>query len=943
MFSQVRNNYLTLLYICVVSFILFIVIFSPSPVNAQNGLKIFNITDNRGSYVNSQIPKYEKFEISFQITTSAAPFNYQIPYDPMPTPIPGLTAKQGVSVDAIFTSPSGQIHKQPAFYFQGMDDQIKSGAEWFYPNGSNSWKVRFAPNEVGTWQYQLTKTDVDGLYIEPTTHTFSVTTSSSHGFVKVSTKDSRYFEFDDGTYFPGMGYNMNYNHVDWVNPVLNNQTNFQTMSQNGIQLTRIWLSQWSIYGASWNPWYYVREFDQYEASYIPRSGLITYNAADQPSSTMSLSYAESGSTQDTSWFDAAMATYHFHSPPAVRRGATYHVKVRYKASDISGPRNNTYPNYGFVIKVQNPNDGNWHRTPFNGGDPQNGVRLKLNGTPAYGGNSSTWTYLEADWTNSLNFDFFPILYLALENVNNTNPATGNHAYVHIDTVEIRENLGNGNIGENIALAPSMEHWKYFRQRDSYAFDKALDLAHQNGVYFKPVIMEKNEHTTNEINYQGLKDSSGADNNFFYGNWRYETAVSWYQKAWYRYLQARWGYSPNILAWEVVNEADPGNGNHWAQTDEMGKYLHCTVFGISVPFGDSQKCTYSHPNKHLITTSHWGGFWKTEFWGNSKYPNVDIADIHQYISKNDNPTHYFDTALATYDLSQELKFSKLDPNIKPIIRGETGLTISGTEPESSEPLKDTSGVWLHNYIWGQINAGGLIESYWYENSHIYTDTFDHRKLFKHYYDFIRDIPLNNGKYQDAAAVASDTNVRVWGQKDNVGQTANHAHIWIQNTKHIWCAVVGGISGCPKTWDNSQLSGNITLSGFTPNKSFSAQWWNFNNNVALTKTNSTVNSNANGQIVIDLTYERNTSHVLPADTTDTAIKIGDYSITPTPSPTPTPPPVSGDADGNGHVTADDLKFWKVNYPGAKTGPIYGDFNNDAKVNGMDFILWLSNYGK
>ncbi len=903
-----------------------------STVYAQsNPPTISNITDNRASYTNSQIPKYEKFEITFQVTTSATQFNYQIPYDEMITPIPGLTAKLGVSVDGVFTSPTGQTYNQPAFYFQGMDDQVKSGNEWFYPNGNNSWKVRFAPNEVGTWQYKLTVKDAGGATTS-STQSFTVVSSTSHGFIKVSKKDPRYFEYDDGTYFPGLGYNMNYNHVDWINPVLNNQVNFQKMNQNGIQLTRIWLSQWSIYGAMWNPWYYVREFDQYEASYVPRTGLITYNASDAPSSTMTLVYSESGGTQDSgSWFDASMATFPFHAMPAVQPGATYHVKVRYKANDISGPRDATYPNFGLVAKIQNPNDGNWHRTPFNGGDPANGVRLKLNGVPAYGGNSTNWTYLEADWTNSSNYNFFPIFYLALENVNNINPSTGNHAYAYIDTVEIREKKTDGSLGENILLKGSMEHWKYFMQRNSYAFDKALDLAHQYGVYLKPVIMEKNEHTTNEIDYNGLKNDTGTDNNFFYGNWRYPTAVRWYQQAWYRYLQARWGYSPNIFAWESVNEADPANGNHYAQVDEMGKYLHCTVFGISVAFGDGQKCTFNHPDSHLITTSHWGGFYKTDFWGNSNYPNVDVADIHQYISKADDPTHYFDSALSTYDLSMSIGAKQSGGAGKPVIRGETGFTGTGTEPPTDEIPKDTNGVWLHNYIWGGINSGGLIESYWYENVHIYTSTFDHRNLYKQYYDFISNIALNNGNYVDAQATATDTNVRVWGQKDTVSANKN-AHLWVQNKKHLWCAVVGGISGCPNTWDSSRLNGTVTVSGFSPNTSYPVEWWDFDNSVNLTKSTTTVTSNSSGQIILDLTQ-------LPSTVTDAGVKIGTYQlVTPTvtpPIPSPTP---AGDINGDGKIDGGDLFILLKKY---LTNDSISDLNKDGIVNIIDGGILMTNF--
>ena len=585
---------------------------TPTATQTPGNLAIYSITDNRSSYPNSQIPRYEKLEITFQLTTAAQ--NLQMPYDPSPPS--GVTAGIGVTVNALFTSPSGHVYTQPAFYYQDFDYQVKSGREWMYPNGNYSWKVRFAPNELGTWQYSLTGQDGSGT-TQSAAQNFTVTDSSNHGFVKVSQKDPRYFEFIDGTYFPGLGYNMNYNAIDWSNPVLNNQNNFQTMAQNGIQLVRMWLSQWSIWGSAWNPWYGIR--NDYDG-YIPRTGLITYGSSDPVSAQMVLVYSEdsSGNQNSGSWFDACRFIGGFQAAPAVKENTQYHIKIRYKAYDITGPRVGSYPNFGFVAKVQNPNDGNWHTHCYNPGQPTNGVVVS-----AYGHDSASWTYLEGTWNSGGN-DFLPIFYLVLENVNSINPADGNHPYVFIDTVSIQEDLGGGAYGPNIVTKPSMEHEKYFMDRNAYAFDKVVDLAHQDNVYLRPVVMEKNEQIENEIGYDGNK--ADFDNNDFYGNYRTVTAIRWYQTAWWRYLQARWGYSTNIQSWELLNEGDPWNDHHYTLADEFGKYMH--------QFG---------PDSHLVSTSNWNSFPASQFWANASYPNVDFADLHQYIPLDSDPTHFYDTA------------------------------------------------------------------------------------------------------------------------------------------------------------------------------------------------------------------------------------------------------------------------------------------------------------
>jgi len=795
-----------------------------TPTNVPSAIAISNVSDI------GTVAKYDKQEITFNVATSAR--NLQLPFDSSPPS--GVDAGIGLSVDAVFTSPTGKVWNQPGFYYQVFDDQTKGGAEWFYPTGQAVWKVRFAPDETGTWQYSIKAQDVSGT-VQTTTHSFTVTASTSHGFIRASETDSRYFEFSDGTYFPALGINAAYNEVQWTNPTAN-QTYFQKLGNNGIQVIRTWLSTWSIFGSSWNPWYSIR--NDYD-NYLPRTGLITNNASSSPMAQMRMVYE----TNNTYYFDACRFIGGFQAAPAVKPNTSYHIQIRYKAQGISGPRDSAYPGYGLVAKVQNPNDGNWHTNCYNGGDPQNGVKVT-----GYGHDSLDWTYLEGDW-NSGNTNFLPLFYLAVENVKNKTAIVNGqpwdwHAEVEIDSVFIGENQGVGNYGPNIVTKPSMEHLSYYMERNAYAFDKTLDVAEQNGVYLKIVVMERNEQIENEIGPDG--NNAQFNNNNFYGDYRNVTAVRWYQKAWWRYLQARWGYSPNIFAFEAVNEAAPGYTNHYGQVDEMAKDLHCRVFGVAVLPYDGEKCAIKHPNAHMVSTSFWYGFESGLFVSN-KYPNVDYADIHQYIPKDTDLVHFKDTALATYDLG--LAYGALESGSgKPIIRGETGLINQEANTDSMADVSaDTQGVWLHNLIWGGINPTGLIENYWYAKDQIYK-TVDLRYHFKNYYNFIKDIPLNNGHYVDAAVVVNPANpkLRVWGQKDLTNQKV---HLWIANTDHVWT----------NTGTISPTSGTIKITGLQANTSFNIQWWNtYTGQVTSTEVKST---NANGALILDIVDL----------TTDIAVKI------------------------------------------------------------------------
>jgi hypothetical protein len=751
---------------------------SSSPLAAP---RIDDIQLNTGDYPNGQIPQYSKLEITFQVDTAAA--NLQLPYDAAPPP--GVKPGLGVSVDALFTPDNWQtVYRQPAFYCQEFLDQVREGQEWFYPSGDYAWQVRFAPHRPGNWQFKLTAQDANGASQSPV-YSFTVTWSSNRGFVRVSQRDERYFEFEDGAYFPALGYNMNFDHISWNNPRLDNEANFQVMSRNGIQLVRIWLSQWGIYGPSWNPWNSIDP--ELHAQQIPFSSLSFIQPYTGSEVSMRLDAER----------NPCMFLGFMKAPLAVLPNTYYRVRIRYRTAGVSGPRAANAP-FGLVAKT-----GGWLWGSGNYCQDHGSGQL----ITAYGDqNTAGWQILEGSLTTG-NSSFLPFFYLALENVD--------QGAAFIDHVWIEEEQGNGQYGPNIIPKPWMAHHLYIEQRNSYAFDQVVELAERHGIYLRPVIMEKNDWIFNRLTYQGepipynpnCEDSDLSNNpsqcpgnNWFYGPGRGMSKVRWLQQAWWRYLQARWGYSTAIHSWELLNEGDPSSDLHYTLADEFGKYMHQFA-----------------PNHHLVSTSFWHSFPRSEFWANPAYPEVDFADIHQYVDQSS--PGYGDAALSTSSLSMEIGAKQPGGAGKPVIRGETGFTVSGAQPASDELLKDRDGIWLHNFLWAGLNAGGMIESYWYESYHIYNRQpngaylFDHRPQFEPYFNFIRNIPLNNGFYQDAQARVSSQRLRVLGQKDLVN---GRAHLWIQNSDHTWKNVVDRVPV-------PEASGTIQISGFEAGKTYRIQWW------------------------------------------------------------------------------------------------------------------------
>lgn len=66
-------------------------------------------------------------------------------------------------------------------------------------------------------------------------------------------------------------------------------------------------------------------------------------------------------------------------------------------------------------------------------------------------------------------------------------------------------------------------------------------------------------------------------------------------------------------------------------------------------------------------------------------------------------------------------------------------------------------------------------------------------------------------------------------------------------------------------------------------------------------------------------------------------------PTPGSTNTPIPAKpGDANSDNRVDGLDYVIWLNNYGSNVSGRANGDFNNDNRVDGLDYVIWLNNYG-
>ena len=516
------------------------------------------------------LARYDKFEAQFDIATVAT--QPQWPYDP--TPIAGLSAGSGISVDALFSPDNWTtVITQPAFLYQAYTHSLQTSKDHFAPSGAPRWTARFAPQQSGVWQFRLRAQDAGGVSIYPASGalTFTVNGASNipskqHGFLKVSAADRRYFEFQDGTPFIGVGYN------DGFGNTADMQQRMQLQAQYKINFLRIWMSGAGLNGSHWTSWAWHGQTQNYLPD--PSFDIVnTFNGAD-----VALKLDNNIRCLFTDFWQGGVP---------VLPNTAYSITARVKVNNVTGPASSGA--YGFVVKQAPWSENDCH---------QANVGTVIAG-PVSG--STDWITLTGSYTTGAAQYFLDYLYLTRQN------ATGGEVY--IDDVRVWRSGDPARV--NLLREPNANSHLYFDQMSSALWDKRIEAAEQNGIYLKLVIDEKNEWIRNHLTASGTMTTTDSNDNFYAAP---NTQSRWLQQAWWRYLIARWGYSTAVHSFEYINEGDPYNGHHYEATNALARYMHSI-----------------DPARHLVTTSFWHSFTGSEFWANRAYPDMDYADIHAYIS------------------------------------------------------------------------------------------------------------------------------------------------------------------------------------------------------------------------------------------------------------------------------------------------------------------------
>ena len=173
------------------------------------------------------VGKYEKLELIIRVDS-----RYDNPFDP-----------DEVDLAVLVETATGRQIVLPAFFCQDYQrrrlDKRRNMANWYYPLDAGTWKVRFAPMEMGAHVLTARLKDRKGVRQSQAVR-FNCMASSSKGFLRASPEDPRFLSFTEGHPFFVIGQNVAFvGESQYVN-LTKAERIFARLSANGANFVRIW-------------------------------------------------------------------------------------------------------------------------------------------------------------------------------------------------------------------------------------------------------------------------------------------------------------------------------------------------------------------------------------------------------------------------------------------------------------------------------------------------------------------------------------------------------------------------------------------------------------------------------------------------------------------------------------------------------------------------------
>jgi len=284
-----------------------------------------------------------------------------------------------------------------------------------------------------------------------------------------------------------------------------------------------------------------------------------------------------------------------------------------------------------------------------------------------------------------------------------------------------------------------------------------------------------------------------------------------------YIQARYGYSPNLCAYEVCNEINT-IGKGYSYDYDNTQSTRTSVYNWAVDVADYYK---SLEPVHMTTISYADVSHQNPSlsYNPTSSSSFDIRSPHHYGHDRDVPyTRFNRIQNQLYGTSS----NPVTPDAvrKPVIFGEMGLT-DDTEGDKCTDVEFHKGMWLSG-VAGCFGAG--LYRYDYENNKKRQDHIPALSVFFDNMPFETDDFTPNYFHDNS------------GPRDveafyNVNNTGSKGFGWLQNYKYYWATDPNIDPICINDDHNTSISPGgagsyneeFKLSGFQGGKNFIIELW------------------------------------------------------------------------------------------------------------------------
>lgn len=258
----------------------------------------------------------------------------------------------------------------------------------------------------------------------------------------------------------------------------------------------------------------------------------------------------------------------------------------------------------------------------------------------------------------------------------------------------------------------------YNQQNAWKMDRRFQTAEELNIFFRLTLFHWEDFDDetekfpdwgwNRNPYRSENGGFARNVSEFFENRECRQYVKYYLK----YVTARWGYSPNLLAYELWNEIDAPEVM-W-QSGSSYEREAASVISWHREMGNYLK---EADGSHLVTTSYADSRRDWDMW---QLPCMDFTTVHRYTYFNeDYGQRQYDTEGTLAAIMGE-RFAHIQ---KPVLFGEFALSPGGDIQKDF----DASGIEFHNQLWASLMVKSLgTAMHWTWGSYL-----DKNQLYREY--------------------------------------------------------------------------------------------------------------------------------------------------------------------------------------------------------------------